>query len=105
MSGITVGTAMLISAGVAAGAAVYTGNQQAKSAKSAQNQARATADKQATAAEQAHNAANQKRPNTNSILDAASQSGRAGVSGTMLTGAQGVDKNQMALGRNTLLGS
>lgn len=104
MSGITVGTAMLVSAGVAAGAAVYSGNKQASAQKKAMEQSKSLADKNATASEQAHNAANQKRPNTSSILDAASQSGRSGVSGTMLTGAQGVDKNAMALGRNTLLG-
>lgn len=93
-------------AAVALGAAtsIYSGNKQASAQKKAQAQAKSIADKQATAAEQAQNAANQKRPNTSGILDAANQAGRAGISGTMLTGAQGVDKNQLALGRNTLLG-
>lgn len=107
MSGITVGTALAISAGVAAvgtGVAIHQGNMQAKSAVSAQNRAKATADKQTTAAEQAFNAANKKMPNASGILDAANQAGRAGISGTMLTGASGVEKNSMALGRNVLLG-
>lgn len=89
---------------VTAAATIYTGNKQEKAQKKAQAQAQANADKQATAAEQAFNATNQKRPNTSEILDAATQAGRAGVSGTMLTGASGVDQNALALGRNTLLG-
>lgn len=97
-------TAVAVGSAISAAASIYSGNKQAKAQKSAMAQAQANADKQATAAEQAANAANQKRPDTNAILDAATQSGRAGVSGTMLTGAQGVDKNAMALGRNTLLG-
>lgn len=98
MSGVLAVTA------VAAGLSIYQGNKQEKMQKKAMAQSKALADKSATAAEQAYNAANQKRPNTSEILDAASQSGRAGVSGTMLTGAQGISKDQMALGRNTLLG-
>lgn len=97
--------AMIAVTAISAGVAIYNGNKQEKMQKKAMAQSKTLADNNATAAEQAHNAANQKRPNTSSILDAASQSGRAGVSGTMLTGAQGVDKNAMALGRNTLLGS
>jgi len=83
---------------------IYNGQQQASAQKKAMNQAQANAQAQATAADQAMNKANQKRPDVASILDAATQSGRAGVSGTMLTGSQGVDPNSMALGRSTLLG-
>lgn len=96
--------AIVAVAAVSAAASIYSGNKQAKAQKSAMAQAQANADRSATAAEQAANAANQKRPDTSAILDAATQSGRAGVSGTMLTGSAGVDKSQMALGRNTLLG-
>lgn len=95
ITAIAVGTAV---------ASIYSGNQQAKAQKKAMAQAQANADKQATAAEQAMNAANQKRPDTSAILDAATQAGRGGVSGTMLTGAQGIDPNSLALGRNSLLG-
>lgn len=97
-------TAIAIGSVVSAVSSIYTGNKQASAQKKAMAQSQANANKQATAAEQAANAANQKRPNANGILDAASQSGRAGVSGTMLTGAQGVDAGSMALGKNTLLG-
>jgi hypothetical protein len=38
------------------------------------------------------------------ILDAATQAGKGGASGTMLTGSQGIDPNLLSLGKNTLLG-
>lgn len=68
-------------------------------------ESRALMDKQLKSAEENINRASQKRPNTSSILSEAEQAGRAGVSGTMLTGAQGVDPSQLTLGRNTLLGA
>lgn len=89
---------------IGAAASIYTGSQQAKAQKKAQAQAQANAEKQASAADQAFNAANQKRPDVSAILDAATQAGRGGVSGTMLTGAQGIDPNALTLGRSTLLG-
>jgi hypothetical protein len=104
MSGIT--AAGVLAAAAVAGTAytVYNGQQQASAQKKAMNQAKSTADKQATLADQAMNKENQKRPNTTEILDAANQAGRGGVTGTMLTGSTGVDKNTLALGRNALLG-
>lgn len=105
MSGAISATAVMAGAAVAGTAySIYSGQRQARAQRDAQNQARAAAERQATAADQAMNAANQKRPNTSEILDAANQAGRAGVSGTMLTGTNGVDPNQLALGRSTLLG-
>ncbi|CAK0775830.1 putative phage protein p22 [Gammaproteobacteria bacterium] len=79
----------------------YQGNQQAKS--SAQ-QAQQNAQRQALLAEQDMNRANQKKPNYNALLSAALQAGKAGQSGTMLTGPQGVDPGSLTLGKNTLLG-
>lgn len=76
----------------------------AKAQDSAQRQAQANADKQASDADQAMNRANQKRPDTSAILSAAQQSGKSGASGTMLTGPQGVDQNMLSLGKTTLLG-
>ena len=84
---------------------VYSGERAADQAKDAQKEARMRADQQAEQAEQDLNAANKKRPNTNAMLDDAAQAGKAGASGTMLTGAQGVDPSTLALGKNTLLGS
>lgn len=99
-------TSIVMAAAAVAG--VVMQQQQASKAnkmqKEAMNQAQTNADKQAKAAEEANNKASAKRPDTNAILDAASQSGKAGASGTMLTGPQGVDPNALSLGKNTLLG-
>ena len=114
MSGAT--TVVMAAAAVAGAYVSYSnGQEQKKSAESAQQQAQANADKQEKAAQanadkqekaadQATNRANQKKPDTRAILDAATQAGKGGVSGTMLTGAQGIDPSMLTLGKNTLLG-
>jgi len=105
MSGAISATAVMAAASVATVAAsIYSGNKQADAAKDASRQAQANADKQMKAADEANNRANQKAPDTRSILDAAKLAGRGGASGTMLTGPQGVDPNQLSLGKSTLLG-
>lgn len=105
MSGGISATAIMAGAAVASTAySIYSGQQQASAQKKAQAQATSQANAQATAADQAMNAANQKRPNTSEILDAATQSGRGGISGTMLTGAQGISRDQLSLGKSALLG-
>jgi hypothetical protein len=81
------------------------GREQKKAAETAAQQAEVNARKQEKAADEAANRANQKRANPMASLDAATQAGRAGASGTMLTGPQGVDPNLLSLGKNTLLGS
>lgn len=73
-------------------------------ANKAASESKALMDKQLKAADENMNRINQKRPNTNRILDEASQAGKAGASGTMLTGSQGVDPSTLQLGKNTLLG-
>ncbi len=101
-------TAVWVSAAAAvAGAAVsyQNGQDQKKAAERSAQQAQANALKQEKAADEANNRANQKRANTAGILDAAAQSGKAGASGTMLTGPQGIDPNLLNLGKTTLLGS
>ena len=87
-----------------AGVSYYNGRQQAAANKSAMNQAKENADRQAKQAEMEMNRANQKRPDTNALLSAAQQSGRAGASGTMLTGPAGIDPSALSLGKSTLLG-
>lgn len=101
MSGVTTAT---ILAGAAVAATIYNGQQQASAAKDAQRQAQVNADKQLKEQQEATNRANQKSPDTMAILDQASQAGKGGASGTMLTGAQGIDPNLLTLGKNTLLG-
>lgn len=100
------GLSALATIATVAGAAysVYSGDRAAKEQKRAQNEARANAERQAAAADQAMNRANQKKPDISAILSAASQSGKAGPSGTMLTGPQGIDPAMLSLGKNTLLG-
>ncbi len=84
---------------------IVQGQQQKKAAASAARQAKDNADRQAKMADEEMNRANQKRANSDAALDAAMQSGKAGVSGTMLTGSQGVDAASLSLGKNSLLGS
>lgn len=99
-------TAVLAAAAVAGTAySIYSGERSADAQASAQKEARNNALKAEQNAQQATNRANQKKPDTAGILDAASQSGKAGASGTMLTGPQGIDPAALNLGKNTLLGS
>ena len=85
-------------------ATAYNANQQKQQMKGAQYRAEQAALKQEKQMEQQMNAANKKRPNTTAMLDSAAQSSRAGQSGTMLTGTQGIDPAALSLGKNTLLG-
>ena len=76
----------------------------AKAQQVAQMQAMMMSKKQADAADEASNKANQKRANPFGALAGAQQAGKGGVSGTMLTGAQGVNPGSLQLGGSTLLG-
>jgi arginine exporter protein ArgO len=105
MSGaVTATTVLATAAAVGTAYTIYSGEKAAKAQKSAQQEARNTAVKQEKAADEAMNAANRKTPNTAAIMDRAAQMGKSGPASTMITGAGGVDPNQLALGRNTLLG-
>lgn len=76
----------------------------AQASKSA-SESKALMDKQLKASDENMNRALQKRPNTARIQDEAAQAGKAGASGTMLTGSQGVDASTLQLGKSTLLGA
>jgi len=56
-------------------------------------------------AEENANKGNAKRPNSTAMMAATEQAAKAGASGTMLTGPQGVDPSALSLSKNTLLGS
>lgn len=56
-------------------------------------------------AEESVNKGSAKRPNSTAMLAATEQAAKAGSSGTMLTGPQGVDPSALSLSKNTLLGS
>lgn len=74
-------------------------------AQRAQAESKALMDKQLKSADENMNRATQKRPNTARIVDEAAQAGKAGASGTMLTGPTGVDTASLQLGKSTLLGA
>lgn len=105
MSGATT-AAYVVAATMAASTAyqAYAGNKAGQDQRSAQRQSMRTAQDQANAAEQANNRANQKRPDVAGALSSALMSGKAGASGTMLTGPGGIDPNALQLGKSTLLG-
>lgn len=100
-------TSVVMAVAAVAGAAVsyQNGQEQKKSAEKAASQAQANAQKQEKAADEATNRANTKRADTGAALDSATQAGKAGASGTMLTGPQGIDPAALNLSKNTLLGS
>ena len=97
-------TALAVAAVAGTAYSIYSGERAADAQQKAQSEAKANALKQEKAADEAFNAANRKKPDTMAILDAASQSGKAGASSTMLTGPMGVDPSALTLGKNTLLG-
>lgn len=105
MSGGISATTVLAAAAVAGTAySIYNGQQQASAQRSAQDLARKTAAAQEKAGDEATNRANQKSADTTGALSAAMQAGKSGASGTMLTGAQGIDPGALNLGKSTLLG-
>lgn len=89
-------------AAVGTGVSYQQGQQQVKAQRSAADIAKRNADRQAKLAEEEMNAANKKRANTSGIMSAAQMAGKAGVSGTMLTGASGA--GPLTLGKTNLLG-
>jgi len=116
----TAGTALALTAGTAAAIGLGAGamkNQydQGKAAQASAQQGLAMqqkaqaegvkqAEAQASMSQQAVNKANRASPDTQAIMSEAGQAAKGGGAGTMLTGPMGVDPNQLALGKNTLLG-
>lgn len=109
MSAAISATAWIAAAAVTATAyTIYSGEQQRKQQnqaldmqRQAQSEAKASAEAQAKSSEEAMNKANRKTPDMATIMQ---QATKGGPSATMLTGAQGIDPNQLVLGKNTLLG-
>jgi len=69
----------------------------------ANKKAEAAALKQEKSSEENIRAANRKQADVSAILAAAQDTG--GADRTLLTGPMGIDPNQLALGKNTLLGA
>jgi hypothetical protein len=82
---------------------------QAESAADDRKEAQAVELEQATKAadlsDQANNKLNGKTPDTSELLRNIKNKSRAGNSGTLLTGAGGVNASNLNLGKTTLLGS
>ena len=104
-------TAIIASAVVGAGTAYYQGQQQKKQQKKQLEQQRKFNEeakeraKEATArADIEQNRANRKRADVAAIQSKEEQAALTGPAGTMLTGVQGVDPDNLTLGGNTLLG-
>lgn len=79
-------------------------NSQAKAQEKAAKQAAKTAAEQAELQKQEINRANAKSPDMGTLLERAQASSKVGAQGTILTGSDGVDNNDLTLGKTTLLG-
>lgn len=105
MSGISLGTAMMVSAAVAAAGTavnVYSNNRQQKAQKQA-NRIQQEASERAYQQE----ISDMRRQNQNSVdtTNLLEQNTGSDVGSTMLTGASGIDPSQLTLGKgNKLLG-
>lgn len=83
---------------------IYSAQQQRVASSRANDIAKSNALLNQKASDEANNRANAKAPDSAASMASAMLAGRAGQSGTMLTGPQGVDPNLLTLGKNTLLG-
>lgn len=94
----------LAAAAISAGAQVYSSNQQKKSANAAMQ-----AERDASAATKTAPGTQQAKAPDQSLLNSAAGMGDNATSGsaanTLLTGAAGIDPNNLQLGRNSLGGS
>ena len=96
---------------VATGYQIYSGEQQKKQQKKqlemqrqANQDAKTRAKEAADRADIEQNRANRKRADVAAIQSKEEQAALTGPAGTMLTGVQGVDPDNLTLGGNTLLG-
>ena len=104
-------TAIITSAVIGAGTAYYQGQQLKKQAKKQLQQQRQFNEEAKERAKEAteradieQNRANRKRADVAAIQSKEEQAALTGPAGTMLTGVQGVDPDNLTLGGNTLLG-
>lgn len=96
--------AALAVAALGTGYSVYSGERSSRAQADARREAKSSAEKQEKLQDEANNRANQNQPDTAAIIAAAQEASKGGVSGTMLTGSQGVDPSSLTLGKKTLLG-
>ena len=104
--------AIAVTAAVSTGYQIYSGEKNRRQQeRSIQAQQQANVDAKQHAKEAADrsdvemNKANRKRADVAAIQSKEEQSALTGPAGTMLTGSQGVNPDNLTLGGNTLLGS
>ena len=104
-------TAIIASTVVGVGTSIYTQHQQKKQQKKQLEQQRQFNEEAKERAKEAteradieQNRANRKRADVAAIQSKEEQSALSGPAGTMLTGVQGVNPDNLTLGGNTLLG-
>lgn len=102
--GWTAATWMAISAAGTAAATIYTTDKARQASNQANDIAKTNALNTQQQSDEANNRANAKSPDSAAMLSANMMAGKAGQSGTLLTGPQGVDPSQLTLGKTTLLG-
>jgi hypothetical protein len=93
-----------IAATTAAAATIHSADQQRSSSNRALDVQKANAKRTQLLADEANNKANSKAPDIMALMSANALAGKAGQSGTMLTGPSGVDPSLLTLGKSTLLG-
>lgn len=121
--GIDPFTALAVASIVSTGYSIYSGERAADQARdarkqqdayqkqalaqqeTAQQEAKTAAEKQAKTSEETMNAATRKNPDVSSIMAAAEATQQGGLGSTMLTGATGIDPNDLKLNKSTLLGA
>ena len=111
MSGVTAMTVLAAAAVASTAYSVYSGERAAdaqqeamRKQEQAQKEALDLQKKQAQSAEQNMNRANRKQPDVAGIAQQSQAMASQGGASTMLTGPQGVNPNELALGKSTLLG-
>ena len=105
-------SAFVAVAAVGVGYSIYSGEQQRKQQQKSLNmqrdaneQAKADAKRAEDRADIEQNRANRKKADVAAVQSKEEQAALSGPAGTMLTGNQGVDPDDLKLGGNTLLGS
>lgn len=101
----TIPAAIIAATAASTATSVYTGQKQASAQKRASRQVAKQAEAAQRQAQREFNAANQKAPDIAALMKRNRAVGKAGVSGTYLTGPSGVTPSGGMLGRTTLLGS
>ena len=102
----------IIAAVIGAGAAITAGERQGQQAKKSRNQqadaqerARSASVREQKRAEEEQRRANRRTPDVASLLGAAQRDAQAGAGSTLLSGAQGIRRNNLLLGGGSRLGS